>query len=85
MAWRVKDLALSLLWLWSLLWCGVDPWPGNLHVLQAQPINKSKKEPDRMIMALLTLTKYHTVQKLNRGELACSLLSKQMIEKDQKC
>ena len=25
----VKDLALSLLWLWLLLWHVLDPWPGN--------------------------------------------------------
>lgn len=24
---RVKDLALSLLWLWLQLWCGFDPMP----------------------------------------------------------
>ena len=31
MAQWVKDLALSLQWLGSLLWCGFDPW----HMLQA--------------------------------------------------
>ena len=29
LAQRVKDLALSLLWLGKLLWCRFDPWPGN--------------------------------------------------------
>ena len=29
MAPQIKDLALSLLWLWLLLWCGFDPWPRN--------------------------------------------------------
>ena len=29
MAHQVKDLALSLMWLWSLLWHGFDPWPGE--------------------------------------------------------
>ena len=33
----VKDLVLSLLWLWSLLWHGFNPWPGNFHMLQVQP------------------------------------------------
>ena len=28
----VKDLALSLLWLRSLLWLGFDPWPGIPYV-----------------------------------------------------
>ena len=32
----VTDLGLSLQWLGSLLWHGFNPWPGNLHVLQAQ-------------------------------------------------
>ena len=35
---RVKDLALSLLWLGLLLWSRFKPWPRNLHMLQAQPI-----------------------------------------------
>ena len=35
--WQVKDLELSLLWLGSLLRHGFDPWPGNSHMLQAQP------------------------------------------------
>ena len=29
---QVKNLALSLLWLRSLLWCEFDPWPGNFCV-----------------------------------------------------
>ena len=29
----IKDLALLVLWLWSLLWHGFDPWPGNLCML----------------------------------------------------
>ena len=28
----VKDLALSLMWLGSFLWCGFDPWPGNFCI-----------------------------------------------------
>ena len=28
----VKDLALSLLWLGSLLWCQFDSWPRNFHM-----------------------------------------------------
>ena len=40
----VKDLALSLQGLGLLLWCGFDPWPGNVHVLQVQPKKKKKKK-----------------------------------------
>lgn len=29
----VKDLALSVWWLWSLPWHGFGPWPGNFHIL----------------------------------------------------
>ena len=32
----IKDL-VSLQWLGSLLWLRFDPWPGNFHVLWAQP------------------------------------------------
>ena len=35
-----KDLALSLLWLGSLLWHSFDPWPRNFHMLQAEPKKK---------------------------------------------
>ena len=44
MAQRVKNLALSLLWLELLWWCRFDPWPGNFCTPPAQPkINKVNK------------------------------------------
>ena len=39
---RVKDLALSLLWLWVLLWLRFDPWPENFHILWVQPEKERK-------------------------------------------
>ena len=42
MAQQVKDLALSLLWLRPLLWCGFNPWPWDFHMPQAQSKKKSK-------------------------------------------
>ena len=38
MAHLVKDLALSL------LWCRLNPWPGNFHVLWVQPRKKNEKK-----------------------------------------
>ena len=38
----VKNLVLSLLWLWLQLWHRFDPWPRNFHMLQAK--KKKKKE-----------------------------------------
>lgn len=35
---RVKDWALSPQRLWLLLWHGVIPWPGNLHMAQVWPM-----------------------------------------------
>ena len=32
-----KDLALSLLWPWSLLWRRLDSWPGNFRMPRVQP------------------------------------------------
>ena len=32
----IKDLSFLLLWLWLLLWCGFNPWPGNFCMLWAQ-------------------------------------------------
>ena len=43
MAQQVKDLALSLPWLRSLLWCEFIPWPGNFHMLLVWPKRKRKK------------------------------------------
>ena len=43
MAQRVNDLALSLQWLESLLWCSFDPWPGNFHMLWVWPKKKKIK------------------------------------------
>ena len=40
---QVKDLALSLQWPGSLLWCWFDPWPRNFCMPQAQPKQTNKK------------------------------------------
>ena len=37
MAQRVKNLALSLKWLESMLWHVLDPWSGDFDVPQARP------------------------------------------------
>ena len=42
----VKDPALSLLWLWLLLWQGFDPWPQNVHMLWEQPIKECVVSPN---------------------------------------
>ena len=34
---RVKDPALSLQWLRSLLWPRFSPWPGNFHMQRVRP------------------------------------------------
>ena len=51
---QVKDPALSLKQLRSLLWCRFDPWPGNLHMPQAQP--KRKKNGNSQNMWILNTT-----------------------------
>lgn len=38
----VKDLTLSLQWLWSLLWCRISPWLRNFRMLGAWPQKKKK-------------------------------------------
>ena len=42
----VKDLALSLLWLGSLLWRRFDTWPGNFHMPWVQPKKEKRKKKD---------------------------------------
>ena len=46
MAQWVKDPALSLLWLGSLLWCSFSPWPRNFSMLWVWP-KREKKTKDR--------------------------------------
>lgn len=50
----VKDLALSPLWLGSLLWREFDPWPGNFSMPWAQ---SKKKENKKLRTHLLLSTK----------------------------
>ena len=38
----VKDLALSLQWLWLLLWCGFNPWSRNFLMPQVKKKKKKK-------------------------------------------
>ena len=42
----VKDLALSLVWLKSLLWYGFYPWLRNFHIPQTWPKKKKKDKTD---------------------------------------
>ena len=48
MAHWVKDLVLSLLQPGLLLLPRFDPWPGNFHMLWAQPKKKKKLEVERV-------------------------------------
>ena len=45
----IKDPVLSMLWLGSLLWCGFDSWPWNLHMPQPWPKKKKKKKKKKKI------------------------------------
>ena len=47
---RIKDLVLSLLCLWLLLWCGFDPWLGNFHMPGAQ----TKKTKQNIVVEILS-------------------------------
>jgi len=40
---QLKDLALSLLWLWLLLWCVFNPWPRIFRMLWVQPRKERKR------------------------------------------
>ena len=43
MAQWIKDLVLSLLWLWLLLCHRFDLWPGNFFVPRVRPIKNKIK------------------------------------------
>ena len=52
MAQRVKELALSLLWLRLQLWCGFNPWPWNFCILWVQPKQINKQTNKQRSMGL---------------------------------
>ena len=41
---QVKDPALSVQWLWSLLWCRFNFCPGNFHMPKTPAKKKKKKK-----------------------------------------
>ena len=46
----VKDLVLSLLWLCSMLWCGFNPWPGNVTMPPEWQKKKKKDLPNANVV-----------------------------------
>ena len=58
----VKDLALSLQLLGSLLWHGSDPRPENFHVPWVQP--KQSKKPEHILS--ITIRTPNSNQKQNK-------------------
>ena len=60
---QVKDLVLSFLWLWLLLWLGFDPWPGNFFfcgeggaLLQHMEVPRLGVESELQLPAYTTAT-----------------------------
>lgn len=73
MAQRVKDPALSLQQLGSLLWCGFDPRPGNSHMLQAWPKEREKKKfLEKLLCWLLRTQKVRPPPTFPVEKLFCS-------------
>ena len=54
----IKDPALSLLWLGSLLWRGFSPWPGNFCMMQAW-CTPQKKRSSCVALWFKNLTSSH--------------------------
>ena len=50
---RVKDPALSLPWLWSLLWQVFDPWPRNFHIPWVWPKKEKKNRAVSQVHVVL--------------------------------
>ena len=57
----VKDLALSLQWLWSLLWFGFESWPRKRPHTTGPVIKKKKKEMVKKGCPCLPILKFCTV------------------------
>ena len=46
---QVEDLALTLQWLRSLLWCMLNPWPRNFHMPRRGQKKKKRKKKEIII------------------------------------
>ena len=64
MAQPVKDPALSLQWLGSLLWLKFEPWPRNFHMPQATQKKKKNTVNKRLEDGCLLLNKYNPQNKI---------------------
>ena len=51
MAQQVKDLVLSLQWHRSLLWPGLDPWPGSFHIPWVWPKKPTNQPTKSLVLA----------------------------------
>ena len=69
----VKDLALSLLWLGSLMWCGFHPWPGNFCTLWEQPKKKKKKKEKKEKEKKALPVHGHTIKRTNGSRSIANL------------
>ena len=66
----VKDLALSLLWLRSLLWHEFDPWPSNFHTRQEKTKKQKKNNFNETLFPLPPQKKFS--KKTGLGIFVCS-------------
>ena len=67
MAQQVKDLVLSLQWRSSMLWCGLDLWPRNFHMLQAWP--KKGKVKSKIPLIKFSLSLFFFPGKFNSAKI----------------
>ena len=81
---QVKNSALSLLWLWVLLWCKFDPWSGNSPCHGCgQKKKKNKLSPKlaegrrQQIRAKVSeLENRKTIEKINKNKSFCLIFLK---------
>ena len=64
----VKNLALSLQWLGSLLWHRFDSWPGNFHTSRAWPKKKIFKGIQCVLMEMRLTGKIKQERRNSGGE-----------------
>ena len=63
MAQQVKNLVLSLQWLWLQLWHGFGPWPGNFCMPWVQPKKKKGEKSHQREETKLKLESSKTLMK----------------------
>ena len=79
MAKKVKDLALSLQQLKSLMGHRFDPWPGNVHMLQVWP-HRHTHNPKIIFSVKMLIKNFKCILKQKRPTISKNFLKRTKLQ-----